>query len=131
MSLRAHIVLMLTTTVLAWISWLLVIVYINPTSAGFWGFFVFYVSLFLSLFGSFTVLGFVMRSIVHFRRQTETYRIAASVRQSFLWSGALIIALILQAQRVLTWWIFAIVLIVFALLEFILMSGQARSENSR
>lgn len=131
MSLRTHIVLMLTTTVLAWISWLLVLVYVNPRAADFWGFFIFYASLFLSLFGTFTVLGFVVRSVVTMRRRTETYRVGISVRQSLLWSSALIIALMLQSQRVLTWWIFTIVLIVFGLLEFIFMSMQFQSDSNK
>ncbi|MBI4090473.1 MAG: hypothetical protein HY422_00445 [Candidatus Komeilibacteria bacterium] len=129
MSVRGHILFMLMATLIAWIAWLMVLINVNPTMAAWWGFTLFYVTFFLSLFGSFTTLGFVFRSLFLIRRKTTQYKITTSLRQAFLWSAALIIALGLQGQRLLSWWIFAIILIVFALIEFFVVSVRNASEQ--
>lgn len=129
MSVRGHILFMLVATLVMWVAWILVLTNINPSTAAWWGFALFYVTLFLSLFGSFTTLGFVLRSLFLIRRKTTQYKITTSLRQAFLWSAALIIALGLQGQRVLSWWIFATILIVFALIEFFVISVRNASEQ--
>ena len=129
MSLFAHILFMIIAALLAWLSWLLVLFNVNPLEAAWWGFLLFYLTLFLALFGTLGVLGFLVRSITRMRRMTIRYRVATSLRQASLWSLALIIALALQAQRVLSWWIFFLILIVFVLVEFIWSSLQHRVES--
>jgi hypothetical protein len=129
MSVRGHIVFMLIATLVAWIAWLMVVTNVNPTTAAWWGFALFYVTLFLSLFGSFTTLGFVLRSLFLVRRKTMQYKVSTSMRQALLWSAALIISLGLQSQRLLSWWIFALVLVVFVLIEFFALSVRNASEQ--
>lgn len=120
---------MLIATVVAWIAWLMVLTNVNPTKAAWWGLGLFYTTLFLSLFGSFTTLGFVFRSLFLIRRKTMHYKVTTSLRQAFLWSAALILALGLQGQRLLSWWIFVTILIVFALIEFFVISVRNASEQ--
>jgi hypothetical protein len=101
----------------------------NPLEVAWWGLGLFYVTLFLSLFGSFAILGFTLRSIVSFRRSTSRYRVVTSLRQGFLWALALIIALGLQGQRLLSIWVFGLILIIFALLELSIVSLQQERES--
>ncbi len=129
LSVRSHIIFMLIATVVAWICWLAVIMSVNPHDAGWWGFGLFYLTLFLSLFGSFAILGFTLRSIVSFRRSTSRYRVSTSLRQGFLWALALIIGLGLQGQRLLSMWIFILILVIFALLELSIVSLQRERES--
>ncbi len=129
MSLRGHMVLMLVATVIAWITWLLVMSTINPTQTVWWGFVLFYTTLFLSLFGSFAVAGLAVRTITQFRRRTVRYQASTSLRQALLWSLALIIALFLQSQRLLSWWVVSLLAIVFVLIEFMVMTMHHNSER--
>jgi hypothetical protein len=132
MSVRAHILFMLAATVSAWIAWLLVIVSLNPQEVAWWGFLIFYATLFLSIFGTFTVLGFTIRSLIRRKRMTLGYKTVTSLRQSFFWSLALIIVLAVQSQRLLNWWNFFLVIVGFSLLEFFIatISNQRVSQKN-
>ncbi len=129
LSVRSHIIFMLLATVVAWICWLVVILTVNPLDVAAWGFGLFYITLFLSLFGSFAILGFTLRSIISFRRSTSRYRVTTSLRQGFLWALAMIIVLVLQGQRLLSLWIFGLIVIIFALLELSIVSMQQERES--
>ena len=113
---------MLVATILAWVSWVLVISIINPTQAAWWGFFFFYVTLFLALFGSFGVAGLAIRLTVAHRQLTVSRDASMSLRQAFLWSLALVVPLALQAQRLLTWWVFILLILTFTVVEFFILS---------
>lgn len=130
LSVRSHIVFMLMATVIAWISWLAVLLTVDPNEASWWGFGLFFLTLFLSLFGSFALLGFALRTIVSSRRSTTRYRVVVSLRQGFLWSLALIIVLSLQGQRVLSMWILILILIIFAVLELSIVSLERERETN-
>jgi len=130
MSVRAHITLMLVATIFSWLGWLLVIINVNPYEAAWWGFALFYALLFLCLFGTFSVVGYTIRSVMKTKRVTIRFRITTAFRQSLLWSTSLIIALALQGQRLLTWWIFVIVIVVFVLIESIIMSIRQHAEEN-
>jgi hypothetical protein len=129
LSVRSHIVFMMMASVVAWISWLSVLLMINPDEAPWWGFGLFFVTLFLSLFGSFAVAGFTLRTILSARRSTTRYRRVVSLRQSFLWSLALIIALALQGQRILNLWILVLLLVIFAVLELTIVSIEREKQS--
>ncbi|OGY90722.1 MAG: hypothetical protein A3B30_00585 [Candidatus Komeilibacteria bacterium RIFCSPLOWO2_01_FULL_52_15] len=125
---RSFILLTLIATLLAWSAWLLVLLSIRPSTAAWWGFGLFYLTLFMSLFGSFALISFIVRTFARAYRQRLQNNIFASLRQSMLWSLAFVLALFLQAQRVLTWWLFALIIIIFVLVEAFL-SG-ARTQES-
>ena len=120
---------MFVATVLAWISWVLVLIIIDPSKTAWWGFVLFYVTLFLSLFGSFSVVGFTIRALVQIRRRVVTRKASDSLRQAFLWSLALVIALGLQSQRLLTWWVIVLVILTFSAIEFIILSLKYSTEE--
>ncbi len=130
MSVYSHILFTFGATVAAWASWALVIVYINPEQSGGWGVPLFYFTLFLSLFGTLTVIGFVARSIVKLRKRSVDYKTMTAIRQAFLWSLALIVALFLQSQGLLQWWLFVIIILIFGAIEFFALTTQHNPTES-
>ncbi len=102
MSFRYYIISMFFATLLAWGVWLLVIFSLDPATAGEWGLFSFYASLFLSLLGTFTILESLLRRF--FIKDKVLFRQAIiSFRQAFFLSFFFVFALFLQAQRLLSW----------------------------
>lgn len=112
----------------AWISWLLVILNVDPVAAAWWGFALFYVTLFLAIFGSLSLAAFAVRALFSSRVSRARGWFAVSLRQAFLWTSALIIALLLQAERLLTWWMLGLVIIVFILIESFIVGMQTKRQ---
>jgi len=95
--------------------------FINPQAAGIIGFVFFYLSLFLALVGTFSLLGISIRFL--FKRNEILYKqINASTRQSILLSILLIITLILQSQNYLYWWDILIVIFILSFIELFFVS---------
>lgn len=129
MTLKAYLFLMSITTIVAWIGWILVITTVNPDSAGALGLAFFYLSLFLSLLGTFSVLGFGIRSLVQRHRRAHIYRVSTAFRQACLWSLGLIIALALQSQRILHWWLLLLLLVAMTMIEFTFIVWQQKRQE--
>ena len=120
------------TTVFAWLAWLIVVNYIDPETSGTWGLVFFYGSLFLSLAGTLSILSLLLRRLFH-RRLTGGARrlVIKSFRQACLWSLAINLALALQSQSLLTWWMMIILLALFVLLELtiVVFSKQSLADH--
>lgn len=129
MSFKMHIIFMLFATVASWISWSLVLLNVNPFETGAGGLTLFYITLFLSLFGTLVLLGFAVRSIVRFRRMTSQYKISTAMRQGFLWAFAFVLVLSLQGFRLLTWWVLVFLIIVFILVEYLAVALKQDRES--
>lgn len=110
------------TTVVAWFGWVMILLNSSPTSATPLVFTFFYISLFLSLLGTLSVIGCVLRFILQRQRRANAYKVSTAFRQAFLWSLALVIALGLQSQRLLSWWLIVLLVAVFTMLEFTFLS---------
>lgn len=106
------------TTIVAWTGWVIVITTVNPEGAGALELSFFYLSLFLSLLGTFSVLGFGIRSLLQRHHRAHIYRVSTAFRQACLWSLGLIIALALQSQRILSWWLLLLLLLAMTMIEF-------------
>ena len=77
----------------------------------------FYITLFLALTGTLTIIGFYLR--VYFKRNEVYYEnINVAFRQGLLVALAVCGLLALQAIRVLTWWDSLILILVLLLIEF-------------
>lgn len=130
MGLKTFIVLMTLTTVLAWSGWAVIVFMVNPQAATPLEFMFFYVSLLLSLVGTLSLIGIALRWLFQGRRRGQIYRVSMAFRQACLWSLALVIALALQSQRMLSWWLIMLLVIAFATIEFtILVLSQPRWEE--
>ena len=117
MSLPRFLVLLGISTVLSWITWGLVLNYLDPT-AGAFNVFLFAASLFLALSGTVAVTGFLVRLWRSGSTEFVLYRaLATSVRQGFLLGALTATVLVLQGSRLLRWWNALALLLALAIVE--------------
>ncbi len=99
-----------------------ILLYLDPNSSNILTFILLYLSLLIALAGIFTLTGFLIRRISR-RRSTLPVKVAinnleVSFRQGILLSIIFVIALILQSQRVLSWWYVLVLLILITSVEW-------------
>lgn len=127
MPLRLYLLVMSITTGFCWLVFGYVIWTINPeltNSAGFW---LFYLSLFLALSGTAAIVGFLIRFVL-LRHELISNTVKVAFRQSFLFSGFIIISLFLLARDLLTALNLLILIVGLSMLEFFLLSyGRTRA----
>ena len=124
MSLKSYVLLMSIGTLLCWLAWGFVLLYLAPAEAGLSGLLFFYSSLFLAIVGSFSVLGLLIRLRVLKEDEIVFRHVRRAFRQSVLISGFLILILILQSQHLLAWWNLIILLSLFFFLEGVMFTGR-------
>ncbi len=121
MSLRWYLIIMTFATILCWLAFVFIILTINPEVTNWPGFTLFYMSLFLALVGSSSILGFVIR-FVALKHELVTQSVITSFRQSFLFAIFMIIVLFLLPRNLLTWFNLIFLIIGLSVLEFFLLS---------
>jgi len=112
---------MTTGALISWLGWVLVINFIDPTSAGLIGFIFFYLSLFLALTGTITIIGLLIRMRIT-KEEFITKEVEIAFRQGMLFSFLIIGLLFLQSQRLLTWWNIILFILALTILEFFFIS---------
>lgn len=128
MPLKYYLIFMSIATLLCWTGWGIVVSNINPTEAGGVGFVIFYLSGFLALVGTFSLLGFFLR--VWFSHEQVIFRhLGISFRQAVLFALLLIVALILQGERYLTWWNMLMLVAFLTVVEFVFISKTIHSRE--
>ncbi|MBU0670831.1 MAG: hypothetical protein ABH835_00830 [Patescibacteria group bacterium] len=121
MSIRTFIVLMTIATIVFWVAWFTVLLYIDPFTTNFIGFLSFYVSFFFGLMGVFTLIGFGIRYLM--KKDLPAFRfIGVSLRQAIWFSGLVVASLILQGQQLFTWWAGLLMVFCLAILEAFFLS---------
>ena len=116
---------MLLATLLCWLAFVAVIIYINPTEAGFIGFLLFYVSLFLSLVGFFALLGFFVR--IWLLTQPVVFKqVIIAFRQAIWFASLIVFCLILQSQKLLTWWTVILFIALLTFIESLFLFGRKK-----
>ena len=101
--------------ILCWLSFFMVIFFINPQEAGFLGFFLFYLSLFLALTDTFALAGFFLR-IWLLDRPIFT-QVIVSFRQAIWFSLFVVFCLILQSKRLLNLWVIILSILFLSFIE--------------
>ena len=115
---------MSVATLLCCVAWLFVLFSVDPTESSLPGFLFFYTSLWLTIVGSFSVLGFlVRRAIIHddevvFRHVKQTFR------QSVIVASITILTLLFLAHQLLTWWNVILLILVGLFIEGIIFSSR-------
>ncbi len=112
-----------TASVLSLAAVLLVVIKLDPFSTPGLALTLFYLSLFLTLTGIFTIFGFYTRKYLIHGDVSYNY-INVSVRQAILLSICTIGFLIFQMLGVLTWWDGTLLIGIILLLEFYFSSQQ-------
>jgi len=126
MSLRQYLVIMLMSTVLCWVAWVMVLINIDPFQDTGIGLAFFYVSLFFSLLGTLSILSFSFRYVAQ-KSQMIFALVRASFRDSFILSSALITVLFLQSKGYLnpaTGGILLAIVVVFSIYTFLLNRSE-------
>ena len=100
---------------------------INPFSTNWVGYGLFYFSLFLSLSGFATIIGFLIR-FVALKKELAFNLVKVSFRQSFLFSLFFVIALFLKANNLFNWLNLVLLILIFSVLELFLISHK-KSRN--
>ncbi len=100
-----------------------ILLYLDPNSSNLLVFILLYLSLLISSAGIFTLIGFFIRRIsrrkkAHLPTKLAINNLEVSFRQGVLLSLILVIALILQSQRVLAWWYILILVALIGLTEW-------------
>ena len=121
MTLKQYLLVMLLGTLGAWGAWLMVVFYLGASAAGTMGFIFFYLSLLVAVVGSTTLVGFGLRHWLH-RDEGVFRQVAISFRQGVLLGIVVLLALMLQAEKLLTWWNFGILLLALTIVEFFFLS---------
>jgi hypothetical protein len=121
MTLKNYLILISITTLLCWGVFVGVVVTINPNTTNLPGFVMFYASLGLSLLGTFTIVGFLLRFWL-LKQQLAFRAVGEAFRQSFLFAILIIASLFLLSHHLFTWMNIAFLIVALALLELFLIS---------
>jgi hypothetical protein len=121
MSLKQLLIIVLSATVIFFISWLFILFEVDPTSSGWVGLLVFYASSFFTLLGALFALVVVVRKWRN-KNELEYEIVSLSVRQALFFSLTIIGVLFLQSKRFLTWWNLLILILAVTLLEYLFLS---------
>ncbi|MFZ5364562.1 MAG: hypothetical protein ACOZAG_03725 [Patescibacteria group bacterium] len=121
MTLKQYLILMTISAIFCWIIWGFVLYSVDPTTAGVLGFIFFYLSLFLSLVGTLSVLGLLLR--MKFGNEELVFKtVTVSFRQATLLGLIVIGGLILKSQKILTWWNIIFLVLALVIIEFFYIS---------
>lgn len=120
MTLKRYLTIMAVATLICWLLWVYVVFSVNPENTNYIGFFLFYVSLFLSLIGSTALIGFVVR-FLGLKQKLAFNSVKEAFRQSFLLSFLIIISLILLSKNLFTWMNLFFLISTLSVLEYFLL----------
>lgn len=116
MTFRQFVIFISIFTALMWAGWVWVLIAIDPSVAGFFGFVFFYITFFLALFGSISLV-----SLFHRRQQypgaVVFYLVSLSFRQGLIIASTFTSILLLQGLGGLRWWTMLIVIIIAITVE--------------
>lgn len=121
MNLKTYNIFMILATAIAWLGFFIIINNFDPNLGNWVVFVMFYAVLFLAILGTLSLLGYWWRKIFNRRREMSRLLVAESFRQAIIFSAVVIIALWLQASRILTWWNILLLIVSATLLEFIII----------
>ncbi len=98
---------------------------IDPSITDWIGLTLFYSSLFLSIVGTATIIGFLLRFVV--LKQELAWRIVKEAfRQSFLFALLIVVSLILLSHNLFTWLNLLFLVIGLTILEFFMLSMEKK-----
>jgi len=108
MNLRQYLSIMLFSSALCWVAWLFVVFNIDPFETNLLSFGFFYVSFFLALLGTLSLILFWIYCASNHRHDPMYLLVQKSFRDSIALSAFLVFLLFLQGARLLNLWNFII-----------------------
>lgn len=128
MSLRSYIILMLLATIACYLALGAILYFFDPFTGGLGALAFFYTSLFLSLVGTLSIWGLLMRMIFT-KDQLVFKKVIASFRQAIWFALLIIIILFLQKINLLVWRNVILLVFAFAVLELFFISYKSKSRH--
>ena len=123
MTFKDYLIVMAMATVAAWAGWIVVLVSIDPASAGWLAFVFFYTTLAVALVGTLSIAGAGVR--VWFKREELVSRhVSRSFRQAILISTLVVGSLLLSSHGLFTWWVMTMLVATIGLVELVFISAQ-------
>ncbi len=130
MTAKNYSLIMGLATIIAWVGFFTIIFNFDPQEANWVIFLLFYLALFLSVSGTLSIVGFFARILLLRKRSIARYLVRESFRQAIIVAVVLVVTLILQAVRILTWWNMVLLILAAAILEFlILLFNHNQADN--
>jgi len=123
MTLSAYLWGMAASTILCFVSWILIIVYVDPTATNLVGIALFYLSLFFFLASFFALAGFYLRRKIS-KNKIEFAQTSEAFRQGVFFSLIFVGMLILQSFGMFTLWNAGLFILGIGLLEFYFVSRK-------
>ncbi len=130
MTFRQYLVIMLLGTLLCWTAWGVVLFTVDPQFATLPSFVFFYLSLFLSLIGTVSMLACWWLYIVMKQSQPMYRLVARSFRFACFISFAMTVLLILQGVQLLTIWNGTVFVIAMSFLSAFLLVHHKRDSGT-
>lgn len=124
MTLKSYLWGIRISTVAAFVAWVLVIWNIDPEKSAIVGQALFYASAFLFFAGIFILFFTRLRKICGKNEESALTYLGASFRQGVLISILIVIVLILQQHRMLTWWDSALIVAGIMLAELYFLTRK-------
>ena len=128
MTLRSYLMMMFVATLLAAASWLAVAGMVDPMTTNNVGFLLFYLTLFITVMGIGSILGFVFRFVI-LRQHLAVNAVMISFRQAFLLAVFVWMTFWLLARGWFSWVNLTALALALGALEFLLIS--LRSDNNQ
>lgn len=123
MKLKHYLVSNLIAAIIAWLLWLFILFRVDPFAANWFGRSLFYLTLFVAVFSTMSLVGFVGRfSLVH--QKLAHQAVVAAFRQAGLLAFGVVITLWLLSQQLFNWFNLLILVGGLAMLEFFMLSCQ-------
>ncbi len=130
MSLVRFLIILGLGTALSWTAWILVLTMLDPQTGGLAAIGLFYLSWWLALLGTVTIIGFFMRYWLE-KEKVMFRQLSVALRQALLLSGGATVALMLQSRRLLSVWTMLSLIVLLFVAESFFLAGQAdRSRQS-
>ena len=127
---KIYNIIMSIATVLAWLGFFIIISNFDPSAATWVVFLLFYLTLFLGSLGALSLLGFWLRRLFSPKRMHPRLAVSNSLRQSLIMSLVVIIAMWLQADRILTWWNILLLVVAATVAEFLFLLFRHNPEEN-
>lgn len=129
MTLRSYLMVMTIGTLIFWLALGLIIINIDPMTAGWMGIGLFYLILMFAITGTGAIIGFVIRFFA-LKQELVAQSVLIAFRQALLAAILVTSVLFLFSQNLFSW--LNVLLLVFALsgLEFFLLSYQSEKVES-
>src|SRR3989338_3011943 len=125
MSIKRYTVALLIGTLVMWIAWSVVLMFVDPFTSGMTGVVLFYATSVCALVGTFALIGLGYHAI-RTRGALDEHDVVVSFRHAIWYALVVNFALYLQAHGLLPWTNILLFILLFAMIELLLLYRSQR-----